>query len=409
MQIQELKGKRVAFWGMGKECSSFLPLLRERLQELTPALLNDSPLSDSEMAWTAQNGIAPIICGEEISSALKNFDVIIKSPGVSCYRPEILSAKSLGVIFTSPVSLWFAEHADARTICVTGTKGKSTTSAMIAHLLKCSGLKVALTGNIGNPVWGFDLGFQSYDWWVIELSSYQLSELKISPNVAVLTNLYPEHQDWHRSTQQYYDDKLRLFRYLGPNSRAVINYDFKGRVCLPPAQILYFNCREGFSQRDGWFWSESDRIFPSSGMPFQGEHNFINACAALTVAKLVGVDLVCAQEALRSFIPLPHRLEVLGEREGLIYVDDSISTIPESALAAVRAFSGRPITLLLGGFDRGQEWSELAESLIKVKVHAVITMGQNRALILEALQDAKQSAPDGGSETLLLPSQNLDE
>ena len=149
-----------------------------------------------------------VICGPLSRVALEGYDLLIRSPGISPYRQSLQHAKSAGVEITTPSNLWFAAHPQEKTICVTGTKGKSTTSTLIAHALQSCGHRVRLAGNIGLPLLSCE--DRNVDWWVIELSSYQLTDLMAAPTVAVILNLTAEHLDWHGGEQAYRRDKLRL-------------------------------------------------------------------------------------------------------------------------------------------------------------------------------------------------------
>ena len=146
-------------------------------------------------------------------AGLENFDILVRSPGISPYRKSMQRARAAGANLTSPSNLWFAAHPDQNTICVTGTKGKSTTSALLAHMLESCGFRVRLAGNIGLPLLACD--DRDVDWWVIELSSYQLADLEADPDVSVILNLSSEHLDWHGNEQTYRQDKLRLAALAG--------------------------------------------------------------------------------------------------------------------------------------------------------------------------------------------------
>ena len=204
MRIAELADRRVAVWGFGREGRATIAAVREQLPDLPLTLY----CTESEIDAARRFDSALVVYGHEPdASDLAGYDVVVKSPGISAYKPAILAAKAQGTQFTSGTALWFAENPAARVIAVTGTKGKSTTSAMLAHLARSLGVRTALAGNIGLPL--LELRGQTAELWVIELSSFQTGEAG-ALELGVITSLYEEHLDWHGSREQYVTDKLRL-------------------------------------------------------------------------------------------------------------------------------------------------------------------------------------------------------
>lgn len=334
MLWHSLSSEKIGIWGQGREGQSALRALQRHAPTAIPVLIDEASL-------------------ERIASCA----VIIKSPGVSLYRPEIKQALEKGIQITSGTNLFFAnKNPRARTLAVTGTKGKSTTASLLAHTLAQLGKSVRLGGNIGTPL--LDLLDAQADFVVAELSSYQCADFTGAPDIAVLLNLYPEHLHWHQTTEQYYQDKLRLIRRA---SQCVLNAQDDNTRRLwktPPAGL--FNTSAGIHIRNGVFYKQETPLFETSALPLRGEHNALNACAVLSALDLLGLDLLAAEAAFKTFQALPHRLEVIGSCRNLTYVDDSISTTPETAAAALKAFdSGQAITLIAGGFDRGQEHAAL--------------------------------------------------
>ena len=197
MLADELRGKRVAIWGFAREGRAALRFLRDRNVEATV-------LDDNDAATDA-----PLISGRTaIAAAINDFDVVVKSPGISLYDPLVRGAQGRGVTFTSLLNLWFAERPACRTICVTGTKGKSTTTALLTHILRGVGWNVMAAGNIGVPV--TELPRDGLDAAIIEVSSYQAADFTEQCDIAVLTSLSQEHLDWHGSVAAYQRDKLNL-------------------------------------------------------------------------------------------------------------------------------------------------------------------------------------------------------
>ncbi len=326
VKFSELDGATIGVWGAGREIQAFAAQVERRLPAARIAVV----VSDDGSA--ALPGARPATD----AAALAGCDVLVRSPGVSIYR------LALDIPVTTATALWMAERGGRDVIGVTGTKGKSTTASLIAHL---AGIELA--GNIGRPV----IELLDVDGPVVcELSSYQTADLEVGPEVAVVTNLYPEHLDWHGSHERYRRDKLRILGLPGVRT-TVVGPGLEGML--------------HFGTPDGWH-SSGDAVARGATvlreLPLPGAHNALNLCAALTALDAAGLpyDL----DALKTFAPLPHRLETVHERDGVTWVDDSISTTPESALAALASFPGRHVVLIGGGSDRGQDYAALGAALV---------------------------------------------
>lgn len=382
----ELASARVGIWGLGREGRAAIQFLRGRHPELPLLLLDDN-----------QNAQAPhefdnIHCAfgkNAVRNAVAQIDVLIKSPGVSLYRPEIEAARRNGVEITSLVNLWFAEEVSIPTICITGTKGKSTTASLIAHILSGLGRKVALAGNIGVPVTEIDANLA--DFAVIEVSSYQAADFDGTCDIAVLTSLFPEHLDWHLSLGSYYRDKLNLLRH---SRYAVVNRESQAAAALGHD---FFNDPDALHSRGTAIFDGCQPIGDVENRYLARPHNLSNVCAALTVAKVLGLDPGAALDAVREFRALPHRQQEIGEIGGVLYVDDSISTAPESTLAALEVYAGRDITLIAGGYDRGIDYGKLIGKLAGGAARAVVCLGISGERIYTMLR----AAPDPLETTLV--------
>jgi UDP-N-acetylmuramoylalanine--D-glutamate ligase len=382
MHADELRGLRVAIWGFGREGRAALRFLREH--GIEPTVLDDNPAATD----------APLISGRDaIASAIHEFDVVVKSPGISLYDPLVREAQGRGVPFTSLLNLWFAERPAYRTVCVTGTKGKSTTTALIARILSGAGLKAMAAGNIGVPV--TELPREGLDAAIIEVSSYQAADFDGLCDLAVVTSLSQEHLDWHGSVEKYQRDKLNLLLHARdclisadalPSVSKVLDLDRLRFTTFPPAPGL------------------------AVSNPYLARaHNQSNLSGALEVARWLGVDDNAALHAVEDFVPLPHRQQEIGEVDGVLFVDDSISTTPEAAIAALDVYRDRDVTLILGGHDRGIDYTALVTRLRTSPPQAVILMdasGKRIRLLLpnaqqvtsmsEAVRLAKALTPRGG-------------
>lgn len=397
LRLADLAGLRVAVWGYGREGKAALAVLRQRFpgKPLTlfcsaaeGAQLRSGPhdAAASAVAVTAGKNreAVEIVTTPPDVAALRAFDVVVKSPGISPYTSPLLEAEAAGVRFTSGSALWFAEHADARTICVTGTKGKSTVSALIAHLLRKCGKCVALAGNIGLPLLELAAPQRAPDWWVIELSSFQTRDFAGAPTVAVVNNLYQEHLDWHGTLEHYVEDKLAIAthaRHLVINARQA---DLRARTAGYASRTL-FGLSDGWHVRDGAIWRAQQCVLQLAQLPVPGQHNAQNVCAALAALDAAGEDALAAAPHVASFQPLPHRLQRIGERDGIVYVNDSIATTPHATIEALRSLAGRPVCVIVGGFERGVDWSPFVEYAAKYPPRAIVATGANGARIVEAL------------------------
>ena len=376
----DLAGRRLALWGWGHEGHAVYHALRTRLPQQPLTLL----CSDAEATEAAALGDAALqVETEATGEALAAFDVVIKSPGISPNKPEAIQAAQHGTRFLGGTALWFAEHAQdgimARTFCVTGTKGKSTTTALLAHLLRAAGLRTALAGNIGVPL--LELLDAQADVWAIELSSYQTRDVAASgahPHIAIVTNLHPEHLDWHGSEARYYADKLALVTEAKPRF-AVLNAadPLLAQLRLPDSEIRWYGNAQGWHLRGDALHRGDVFVMDTATMPLPGQHNRSNLCAVLTALEAIGLDALALAPHALTFQPLPNRLQPLGERDGILYVNDSISTTPMATLAALALYAKRPVAVLVGGHDRGLPWDEFAETMKAYAPRAIITMGQN--------------------------------
>lgn len=411
MRIQDLRDKKVAIWGLGSEGWATLKTLRKKFPANVITVLNDAKLSSEMEMILSQDPFLKLVSGENISKALENIDVVIKSPGVSGYKKEIIEAKEKGVFFTSATKLWFAGHPNDTTVCVTGSKGKSTTSSLITHLLRNAGKTVTLGGNIGTPMLDMMEVEPKPDVWVMELSSYQISDFDGSPKVALLLNLFPEHLDWHQGLENYYKDKTNLFTNQNDNCFAVINKLDQNTSDYLKIENLknptHFNDEEGFHVKDNNIYYKDKMIFEGKNMSIPGAHNLSNACAALTVLDVLGISYSKCIHALSTFKGLPHRLYPWGKIDDVLYVDDSISTTPQSAIAAMETHKDKKITILLGGFDRGLDFKVLADYVVDNNIHSAITMPDNGTRIAEEIRHKMATNPN--CTTQLIESEGLED
>ena len=390
--IDRLAGRRVALWGWGSEGQAAFAALRE-LQDGPASLTLFCAPDEAEQARAAGGGRL-VVETDVTAERLAAFDVVVKSPGVSAYRPELLQARERGTRFVGGTTLWFAARPDARAICVTGTKGKSTTSALLAHLLRAAGLRTALAGNIGMPL--LELLHGQAEAWVFELSSFQTRDVAPSgrrPEVAVVTIVHPEHLDWHGSEQRYVEDKLALLTEARPRVAVLNAADPRlAALELPDSRIAWFNREDGWHLRGSVVHRGEEAVFDASELPLPGRHNRLNLCAALAAIEAFGVDPLPLAARAADFAPLPHRLQPLGERGGISWVNDSISTTPLAAGAALEVYRDARAAILLGGHERGVDWSVFAAAMEKHPPYAAVTMGASGPRIHGVLEPVAEAA-----------------
>ncbi len=399
MRISQLDGRRVALWGWGREGRAAYRAIRSRLPALPLTLFcSEAEAGDARALGDGALAIATRVDGESLSA----FDVVVKSPGISPYGEGAAAATAAGTRLIGGTSLWFAEHADvvgvvANAVCITGTKGKSTTTSLLAHLLRSAGHRTALAGNIGLPLLEVLAPQPSPDYWAIELSSYQTGDVAVSgahPALAVVLNIFPEHLDWHGSHQRYVDDKLKLVTQAGPRI-AVLNAadPILAALELPAGiDVRWFGDARGWHLRGDVLHRGDEAVMDTLGLPLPGRHNRGNLAAALTAIEALGLDARALARAAFDFRPLPHRLQTLGERGGVTYVNDSISTTPHATLAALDCFADRDVAVLVGGHDRGLDWSDFAAEMRENAPKIVVTMGANGPRIHAMLEPVAADA-----------------
>ena len=275
----------------------------------------------------------------------KEYDLAVKTPGMQIRKVKIP--------YTTATNIFFSQIKNM-TIGVTGSKGKSTTASLIYEILKAAGKKVRLIGNIGEPMLKVLLGkIDPKEIFVIELSSYMLEDIEYSPRVAVMANLFPDHMNYHGSIEKYYSAKLNIFKFQKPGDLA---------AGPPFAETIPLN---------------------KFDIPLQGEHNLKNIKAAIRVARLLKISDSAIRKAIRNFKPLPHRLEFVGEKNGIKFFDDANATTPEATIAAIETLKNIG-TIFLGGEDRGYDFRELEKTLRKYKVKNIVLFPDSGKRILKS-------------------------
>ncbi len=339
--------KNVAVLGFGKEGEATKEYLNTNFPELRVDILDQKFNNDY-----LKNQV--------------NYDILVKTPGI----PK----DKIKVPYTTATNMFFSEVKTQgnKIIGVTGSKGKSTTASLIYHMLKEAEKNVFLLGNIGTPMLlVLSQDIKSDAIFVVELSSYQLDDIKFSPNIAVLTNLFPEHMDYHQGIKNYYDAKKNIIKFQQNGDVFVYNAENKKTM--------------------GWLKDIKSKAIPfaksiplrDSEIPLMGEHNKDNIKAAISVVKEFGVGDETIKSAIKTFKSLPHRLEFVGEFKGIKFYDDAISTTPESKIMAIEAIKNVG-TIFLGGQDRGYNFSQLEKTIKKYKIKNVVLFPNSGQRILKS-------------------------
>jgi UDP-N-acetylmuramoylalanine--D-glutamate ligase len=327
--------------------------------------------ADADSGRLAEAGVE-VHVGTEEERLLEDIDLLVKSPGVPGESPLPAGARVRGIPIWSEIELGFRLLPNAF-VGVTGTNGKTTTSELLGAIFRAAGRPVAVAGNVGRPLTSFVGGLRDDAWVVCEVSSFQLEDMhRFRPRVAVLLNLEPDHLDRHETFEAYRDAKLRIFANQTEADTAVLPRGF-GRVPGGATRVEF---------------SAGDRLPAEPLIP--GEHNRENAAAATAAARAAGIEDDAIAEALRTFRGVAHRLELVGEVDGVRFVNDSKATNTAAARRGIAAYAGEPLRLILGGSLKGESFDELAEQLPPT-VRSIDLIGEATDELAAALRRAGRS------------------
>jgi UDP-N-acetylmuramoylalanine--D-glutamate ligase len=376
----DLRGARaVGVWGLGVEGAANLRKLVS--MGLQPVLVDDRPppagMERRAVLATDGGGI----------EALAACDVVVKTPGISRYRADLMRLQGSGIPVVGGLGLWLQEAARDRVVCITGTKGKSSTTAIAGHLLTRLGYRCMVGGNIGKPPYDPAQDGIGYDYWVIETSSYQATDLSCSPPVTAVTSLHPDHLDWHHGVDAYYRDKLSACSQPGADL-TIANGDsdlLRERASWLGPRIQWIRADD----ESGADWMEP--------LGLLGAHSRRNALIARACLAALGVPEAADDDALRAaaagFEHLASRLEVIGSVDGVTFVDDSLSTNVLPTLAAMDAFPGRRVALIAGGMDRGIDYVPLAAGLAARNLPTLVLTLPDSGPRIQAAIEAEPAGP----------------
>ena len=382
MRLEELENKKILILGFGREGTDSFLALRKLFPKKPLAIadkMESKELPKSTQKFLKLDKKVKLYFGKDYLKSLKNYDLIIRTPGIplSIINPFLthstrasteLSRMSSGQEkqkVTSQTEIFF-ENYPGTIIGVTGTKGKGTVAALIYQILKKSGLKVRLAGNIGKPVFQTLLKAETKEIFVYELSSHQLQGLKKSPQIAVFLNLWPAHLDYFKNFKEYQKAKENITRYQTKKDFFIYNSNQKllrEIAKKSKAKKIPFGVKNV---------KELAKIISQKEIPLKGKSNFLNVLAAVKVGELFNVKVLKIREAVRSFKSLPHRLEFVGKYRGIAFYNDSLATVPQATVAALDGLGDKVKTLILGGSDSRVDFSVLIKRILKSNLRTLI-------------------------------------
>lgn len=338
--------------------------------------------------------------GEKNLENLKGFDIIFRSPIVMPYRKEIKQEQERGALVTSEIEM-VLKLTPSKVIGITGTEGKTTTTSIIYEIIKKAGYKCFLGGNIGKPIFTNIKDMRPEDILVLEMSSFQLTNMAISPEISVVTNIFPDHLNVHSSYEEYREEKKNIFKHQNESGIVVLNYDNEyTREFAKEAngKVMFFSSKEKLE--DGFIYDNKDgmikycedgvrrHLIKKEEIKLRGIHNYENICTALAATSSL-VNIETAIQVIKEFNGVEHRLEFVREKDNVKWYNDSIGTSPASTIAGLNAFDEN-IILLAGGSDKGLDYKEVGEAIAN-KVQTVILTGPTATKI----EEATRKAPNG--------------
>lgn len=365
--FNDINGKTIAFCGIGRSNLPVMELFHKKGAKIV-ARDKNTALADpnsSDAAKILEKINAKLILGENYLDNLNEY-MVLRTPGIPYTFPEFQKAVKNGVNVTSEMEIFF-ELCPCKIYAVTGSDGKTTTTSMIAEILKNNEDRVYIGGNIGRPLLPLIEDMTEYDVAVVELSSFQLMSMTKSPDVAVITNLSPNHLDVHKDMDEYIDAKRNVYMHQSTSSKTILNMDnsiTKTFVNDIKGEVLGFSSEteitKGAYAKDGCIYINGEFLMKASDMKLQGKHNVENFMAAIcAVYDDVSADSIFA--VAKTFGGVAHRAEFVREFEGVKYYNDSIASSPTRTIKGTLSMYDRKIILIVGGADKGVSFDELGK------------------------------------------------
>ena len=394
--MMELKGKKVLVVGLGKSGLAAALFLRRKGANVTVSDVRSAEALAKDIPALLEEGIMVEAGGHGLLT-FRRQDLIVVSPGVPLDTPELVQVKNFGLPVIGELEL-AARFLRGKTVAITGSNGKTTTTALLGEILKESGVPTLVCGNIGVPVVGLIDESTPDTWSVIEVSSFQLeSTVEFRPNIAVILNITPDHLDRHGSFENYTRAKERIFAKQDQTDCLVLNADnapAAATASRASAKVYWFSVEHAVDQGA---WLENgfvvyrgaknaavEQVMPLAGIPLKGAHNVENVLAAVVAARLAGVPAEITRRAIEKFQAVEHRLEYVATVNGVEFYNDSKATNVDATAKAIAAFSSG-VHLILGGKDKGSDYTLLIP-LLRERVNAVYTIGSAAAKIESQLR-----------------------
>lgn len=392
---EKIKNKKVAIIGIGTSNIPAIQYLNQLGANISARDKNCDLFEKHKELGEFSN--IEFVLGEHYLDGLEEFDYIIRSPGVQPFLKEIEKAVEKGVILTSEIEL-LINLAPCKIIGITGSAGKTTTTTLVKELLSSASYHVWLGGNIGIPLFSKLDEIQEKDIMVLELSSFQLMTMKQSPNIALVTNIYEDHLDYHRSKEEYIEAKTNIFSHQKKGDICVLNLDDANtKMFLEQMEKKgiennkrYFStqtiCKNGVYLKNNSIYINNhgteEEIVSVSKIHLIGEKNYANICSAICcVSQLVPIS--CIRKTLKEFRGVEHRLEYVATKNGVKYYNDSISTTPGKAMAAFTSFSQK-IILIAGGSDKNLDYTPIGDAIVHC-AKEIILLGNTKEKIKHAI------------------------
>lgn len=387
-----IRFRKVAVIGVGVSNIPLLDYLYEKKANVTIFDEKES-ISEEIMEKIKKYGFQFYI-GENCLKNLKNFNLIFRSPSCLPTRKELSEEAQRGAIVTTEIEL-LVKMCPCKIIGVTGSDGKTTTTSLINAILKHAGYNTFLGGNIGTPLFTRLNEMTPNDVVVLELSSFQLMNMEVSPHIAVITNITPNHLNIHKDYQEYIDAKKNIFKYQNQDDILVLNYDNEiTRECAKEAhgKVIFFSSKEkldnGYIVDEGVIKQCEDKvrkhILNVDDVILRGNHNYQNIATAISATSTM-VDIEKAIEAIKQFKPVEHRIEFIREIDGVKWYNDSASSSPSRTLSGINAFK-EEIILIAGGYDKNLDYTPIAKPIVE-KTKALILIGKTANKIFDKVKN----------------------
>jgi UDP-N-acetylmuramoylalanine--D-glutamate ligase len=389
----KLAGKRAVILGLARQGTALVRFLTKVGADVTVSDLRDKTALADQMAELADLPVRYVL-GEHPLGLLDDADLLYLSGGVPVDIPIVVKAQRRSIPVSNDAQL-FMERCPAPVIGITGSAGKTTTTALVAEMCRAAELRTWVGGNIGNPLITDLDQIKPDDWVVMELSSFQLEVMTISPHVAAILNITPNHLDRHKTMESYIAAKRNILAYQKPEDFALLGYDDANARSLAietAVQLLWFSggaeVEVGAFRTNGELtlrMGSSDHVIClASEVKLRGRHNLLNILAASVLARVAGAPVEAIQQVAKTFTGVEHRLEWVRELDGVHWYDDSIATAPERSLAALRSFD-EPIVLLAGGRDKALPWEKFADEAVQ-RVRQLVTFGEAGPMIAQMVK-----------------------